>query len=351
MTVYCGVDFHARVQTVCWCDLSDGEIHVRELHHLKDDIGGFYAQFGGEVIVGMEASGFSRWFEEMLQRQGHQVWLGDAAEIRRQARRRQKNDRRDAELILDLLMGGGFPRVYPPAPESLEVLRMLRYRHRLVRMQTMVKNSLHAIAINAGLPLRTRLLTKAGRQRLRTARLTGVMAQQREEWLSLLEELERRVSPVDDWLHQRAEADARAVQLRTHPGIGPLTSLGLVHTLEPVARFANARKVVAYVGLEPTEHSSAERKRYGGISKAGSRLLRFLLGEAGYHAARQDAQLKGFYQRLVHRHGPQKAKVAVARKLLVRGYIMLRDQIDYAEFHRRGVEVRPARQPSRPENA
>ncbi len=93
---------------------------------MPDPICGFYAQFKREVIVGIEASGFSTWFQEMLEALGHQVWLGDAAEIRRLARRRQKNDRRDAELIFDLLIDGGFPRVHRPSPESREILRTLR---------------------------------------------------------------------------------------------------------------------------------------------------------------------------------------------------------------------------------
>ena len=343
MTLYCGVDFHARVQTVCYCDMSEGEIHVRELHHLKDDVRGFYAQFHGEVIVGIEASGYSTWFEAMLEELGHQVWLGNTVEIRKRARRRQKTDRRDAELILDLLLKEEFPRVHRPSASSREVLQMLRYRHRLVRMRTMVKNSLQALAINAGLALKSQLLTRGGRQRLREAPLSGSMAEQREQWLSLLEELEQRVEPLNDWLQQKAASDARVVRLRTQPGIGLLTSLGLVHTLEPVTRFSNSRKVVAYVGLDPVERSSAERKRFQGISKEGSPLMRFFLGEAAHLASRFDPELKRFYLRLAYRRGPQKAKVAVARKLLVRSFIMLRDAVDYAEFHRRGVEVRPAR--------
>ncbi|MFN2452861.1 MAG: transposase [Pyrinomonadaceae bacterium] len=87
------------------------------------------------------------------------------------------------------------------------------------------------------------------------------------------------------------------------------------------------------------EHSSAERKAYGGISKAGSRLLRYLLVEAGQTAAKSDEHLKSFYQQVMKRRGKAKAKVAVARKLLVRLFIMLRDEMDYAEFLRRGKRV------------
>jgi transposase len=91
------------------------------------------------------------------------------------------------------------------------------------------------------------------------------------------------------------------------------------------------------------EYSSGEKQRFGAISKGGSRLLRYLLVEAARITVRPDEGLKGFYRRLVDRRGSQKARVAVARKLLIRGYILLRDGIDYAEFLRRGVEVRPAR--------
>jgi transposase len=133
------------------------------------------------------------------------------------------------------------------------------------------------------------------------------------------------------------------LRLQTHPGIGLLTSLAQVHCLEPVSRFGGGRKVAAYVGLDPMGYSSGDKQRFGSISKGGSRLLRYLLAEAAQITVRRDEGLKRFYLRLLHRRGAQKAKVAVARKLLIRGYILLRDGIDYAEFLRRGVEARPAR--------
>jgi len=133
-------------------------------------------------------------------------------------------------------------------------------------------------------------------------------------------------------------------RLRTHPGIGLLTALCLVHTLQPVDRFRNTRKVAAYGGFDPVERSSAERKCFLGISKAGSRILRHLVVEAANVAVRSDEDLKRFYKRLAERRGRPKAKVAVARKLLIRAYIMLRDEIDYAEFRHRAVAARLARE-------
>ena len=106
--------------------------------------------------------------------------------------------------------------------------------------------------------------------------------------------------------------------------------------LGPVARFHDSKHVVSYVGLAPALNASADKHHLGHITKQGSPLLRFALGQAAAHAARMDADLKRTYFTLVHRRGRPKAKVAVARKLLVRLFIMLRDQIDYDEFRRRG---------------
>lgn len=348
MTVYVAVDFHAREQTVRYCDQADGEIHRAKLRHQHDDVRAFYQQFTGAVIVGFEASGYSAWFEQMLAELGHTIWLGNPAEIRRKAPRRQKNDDRDADLMLDLMLKGDFPRVHCFSEESRTVLRQLRYRHKLVKVRTIAKNSLHAIGINAGLPLKRQLLTQAGIEKLQGLSLSPVLRQQRDEWLELIKLMNKQIATVEESLQQRAKDDPAIALLQTHPGIGLLTSLALRYTLEPVARFSTTRQVTAYVGYDCVEEQSSERRRMGSISKQGSRLLRFLLNEAGQTAARRDPELKQFYKRLRQRRDKPKAKVAVARKLLVRSFIMLRDQIDYAEFVRRGVAARVARETHSP---
>lgn len=343
-TIYIGVDFHARQQTICYLKTETGELVTCELKHQdKAKVRAFYAQFTSRVIVGLEASGYSPWFEQQLEELGCEVWLGHATEIRRRARWRQKNDRRDAELILDLMLHDEFPRLYRPALASREVLRMLRYRQKLVKMRTMSKNSLQALALQAGLAKGSRLFTKDGQQQLSTAQMSPAMQWQREHWLQLLEPLSQQLVEVMTWCKAESQGDVWVSRLRTHPGIGLLTGLCLAHSLQPVNRFRTARKVVAYAGLDPVERSSAEHKRFLGISKAGSRMLRHLLVEAAHIAIRKDEDLKRFYQRVADRRGRPKAKVAAARKLLIRAYIMLRDEIDYAEFRRRAVAARLAR--------
>ncbi len=346
MTVYLGVDLHVRTQTICWCNTGDGVVHERTLDHTQDDVRAFYAQFAPPAVIGLEASGYALWFHQLVEELGHQVRVGDALAIRQFARRRQKNDRRDAELLLDLLVRGDFPAVHRAAPASREVLSLLRYRHRLVRIRTMLKNGLQAVALSHQLRLGPRLFTVRGQQQFNALPLAGAHALQRQQSQLLLAGLGEQIGVLEQELEARARDDARVARLRTHPGVGLLTALAVVHTLEPVTRFDRARQVVAYSGLDPQEHSSGDTTRYGHISKQGSRLLRFLLAEAAHQAVRagQDEALRSFFFRLQHRRKHfGVAIVAVARKLLLQLYVMLRDGIDYDEFRRRGRDARRAR--------
>lgn len=348
MPVYIGVDFHARQQTLSYLTTEDGQIHRARLEHERDDVEhrnvrAFYSQFEDKVIVGIESGGCSDWYERMMEGLGIEVWVGNAFQIRKLALRKQKNDRRDAEHILELLVSGRFPRLYRRSAYSSEVLKQIGYRHKVIKMRTMLHNTLRAIARNEGLMLGSKMTSDKGRARLATLKVTEAVRSEIKGVIELIDRLEKEVKRVEQWLLEQASKDRRSLLLQTHPGIGLLTSLALVHTLEPVERFANSRKVTAYVGLDPVEDSSADRIRIGSISKAGSQLLRFLLVEAGQVAIRKDEELKRFYHRLSKRRNKPKAKVAVARKLLVRSFIMLRDNIDAGEFVRRGVEARSSR--------
>jgi transposase len=115
-----------------------------------------------------------------------------------------------------------------------------------------------------------------------------------------------------------------------------VTALATEVFLGDPARFTDGKSVASYVGIIPSEYSSGGRQRLGGLSKQGNALLRFLWGEAAAHAARRDPELQRFYRRKLVHKGLGKARMAVARKLGIRLWIMLRDQIEYNEFCRRG---------------
>src|SRR3989441_6416672 len=180
MAVYIGVDLHVRTQTVCWMNTADGEIHQHTLDHSRDDVRAFYAQFTAPAVVGLESSGYALWFHQLIEQAGHRLLVGDAYAIRQFARRRQKNDRRDAELLLDLLRREEFPVVQRPAPPSQDTLALLRYRHRLVRMRTMVKNGFPARGLKHPFPPGFRLFPVRGQQQFAALPLSGAYATQRQ---------------------------------------------------------------------------------------------------------------------------------------------------------------------------
>jgi transposase len=145
-------------------------------------------------------------------------------------------------------------------------------------------------------------------------------------------EIERLNQQVLEQTGQRPTARL----LMTHPGVGPITALATDVFLGDPKRFRDGKALASYIGIIPREHSSGGRQRLGGLSKQGNPFLRFLWCEAAAHAVRRDPELRRFYRHKLVQKGLGKARVAAARKLGIRLWIMLRDQIDYQEFCRRG---------------
>jgi transposase len=319
-----GCDMHARFQQIAALNTETGELVERRLEHQGGEAQTFYESLSGSVRVGMEASVGARWFEKLLMTLGHELWIGNASEIRAAVVRQQKTDARDASHLLRLLAEGRFPRVWVPSLEERDVRQLLLHRNRLVRMRTALRNQLSAVARSHGLDRKRKLWNEEGRQQLNALPLDRWAAVRRHDLTSLLDSLETRIMALSEEIKAEAERRPQAVRLMMHPGVGPITALGFVLTLGPIERFTRSKQVVSYLGLNPREYSSGGNQRLGSISKQGNKLARWLLVEAAQTAARYDSQLHRLYVRLKLRRGSKIAKIAVARKLAVRLYWMLR---------------------------
>jgi len=331
-----GCDLHSRKQQVAALDTATGEVLEQELVHEGDAVERFYRALRPPVTIGIEATGYTQWFHALMHRLGHTVLVGEAAKIRAMVVRKTKTDRRDARHLLDLLRHDRLPTVWIPDPATRDLRALITHRVRLVRMRTMVKNGLQAIALNQRLTLRSGLWTQRGLAQLQALSLPTYATRRRDDSLELLAWLTTRIDDLDDRIAASADADPRARLLLTHPGVGPLTALTTVLVLGPIARFPDSKHVVSYIGLAPAINASADKHHLGKITKQGSALLRWVLSQAAPLAARADDDLRRRYFAILHRRGRPKAKVALARKLLVRLYVMLRDRVDYDEFCRRG---------------
>jgi len=330
-----GCDYHPGVQQIAWVDTETGECEGRRLTHSGGEAEQFYRELkkkGVSVRVGMEATGHSRWFERLLAELNFELWVGDAAQIRAKQVRKQKNDRRDAEHLLKLMVENHFPRIWVPTPENRDVRQLVLHRHRLVGMRTRVMNQLQAIAMNEGVRRKRGLWSKQGRAQLESLCLPTWTSRRRQELLELLDRLDPSIDQLSQAIEQEAERLPEVQRLQSHPGVGPITALAFVLIIGTPDRFPCGKQVASYLGLIPCEDSSADSRRLGHISKQGNGLLRFLLGQAAQSVARSDEQWRHQYAHLAMRRNQAIAKVAMARKLAVRLFWMWRRGWDYRQL-------------------
>ena len=329
-----GCDFHPSWQQIAWVDMETGETGGQKLVHASGEARQFYEQLAAPVLIGMEATGNSQWFIELVEDLGHVVVIGDAAQIRASYVRKQKTDKRDAAHILKLLTEERFPQLWTPGREQRDLRQLVLHRHKLVEIRSRVKNELQHLSLNKGVQRKAKLWSQAGQQMLRELPLKPWASCRREDLLGLLAMLNQQIGKLDVAVQQAAEANPQSKLLMTQPGVGPNTALAFVLTIGEVSRFPRGKQVASYVGLIPREESSGGRQKLGAITKQGNRMLRSLLVEAAQIAVRFDPGMRKQYLHRCHQKPKGVAKVAAARKLAVRLYWMLRTQTRYPEIVR-----------------
>ena len=333
-----GCDYHPSFQQIAFVDTETGELREERLVH-REGAEKFYralAVAGLKVRVGMEASGHARWFERLMAELQVELWMGDAAEIRRKRGRKQKTDRQDAQHILGLLLKNDFPPIWVPSWENRDLRQLLWHRHRMVQARTRIMNQLQAVALNEGLLCKKRLWREGGRQQLEAFPLAPWASRRRHDLLELLDRLNPTIAELSQAIEREVEKCPPAQQLMTHPGVGPLTALAFVLIIGDADRFQCGKQVASYLGLVPLEDSSGNRRRLGHITKQGSSMMRFLLVEAAQVTVRSLPQWRRKYAHLMMRRGRKIAKVAMARRLAIRLYWMMRQGWNYQQWSKFG---------------
>jgi transposase len=330
-----GCDFHPKFQQIAYVNTETGKYEERRLLHTQEATAFYQSLAGEKVRVGVEATGSYRWFQRLLSSLGQELWLGNPSAIHASAPRKQRTDKRDTRHIFTLLMENRFPRIWQPPMENVEIRQLLLHRDWLVRMRTKVKNQLDGLVKNEGM-LTSRVWGPTRRQQIEALPLSGWRQQRRQDLLKLLDDLNLRVAPLDAAVKQAAQENAEANRLMTHPGVGPVVALAYVLIIGDWHRFERGKNVSSYLGLIPSEESSSDKRRLGKISKQGNTLLRWLLVQAASLAQSHDADWHRIYLRLSMNKHHGVAKVAIAHKLAVRLYWMLRSGQTYEQVKERG---------------
>jgi transposase len=219
---------------------------------------------------------------------------------------------------------------------------LIAYRHKLVGRQTAIRNNIRSIFVREGLrlPPGHRAWTTEGRRQMAMHATSLKTVVDDELWRGMLElelraldDVEQLLAEADAKLNAMARADERVRRLRTIPGVGPRLAEIIVATIDDPKRFRNARQVACYAGLTPKQYESGTMKRAGRISRHGPALLRALLVEVAWLVKRYNSWGDAVFQSITkgQRSRRKQAIVALARRLLVRAWAMLRDGTTWRE--------------------
>jgi transposase len=337
--------------------LDGGEIRrLGRVGMTRDHLGAFARTLTRDDHVVVEATGNATVVAEVIRPHVGRAVVANPRQVRLIAEARIKTDVIDATVLARLYASGFLPEVWVPDQDTLALRRQVTRRNQIVRqrarLKTIVQSILHAHLVPPcphadllGPRGRTWLLGQA----LPPDEQDAVARHLREH-----DRLGEDLRVVEREIARDALADADAKRLMTVPGIDMVVAVGLLAAIGPVERFAGPDKLVAHLGLNPSVHQSGEgRPRHGPITKQGRTHARTMLVEAAWQAVRGPGPLRAFYERIARRRGNHIAAVAVARKLAVIVWHLLKRGEDYAwvrpALHAkklRGLELRSG-QPAR----
>ena len=246
---------------------------------------------------------------------------------------RAKTDRLDARTLARLLAAGSLDSVWMPDERTRVMRRRLARRAQLVSARTRVKNEIHAILIRRlkGRPDASDLFGKKGRAWLAELELPIEERETLQSGLRQIDFLDAEIALVDRVIAHDALNWPEARRLMTVPGVNLIVAASFLAAVGNIQRFPDRRKLVAYLGLDPTVRQSGDAPAtHGHISKQGAAPVRVALVEASCSAVRNPGPLRAFYQRIRARRGHQIAITAAARKLACLFWVLLWRQQDYA---------------------
>jgi transposase len=344
--LYLAIDQHRKQLTVNLRQEDGAVILRRQVSTRWPDVRAFLADVqtqsaaqGGYLVI-LEVCGFNDWLLELLKEYGAR----EVVLLHPEKPSRQKTDRRDANRLGELLWVNrlrlaagqrvqGLRRVVIPTADERQDRRLTTLRWRAGRERTRLLNRMK------------QLLRKHNLEQHSPAK--GIRTHKAQQWLA-----ELPLPPLDRWeldqllrqcraaederqalqeqIRQRQAEHPLATLLTSIPGAGAFTALALACRIGAIDRFPRSRSLANYWGLAPGCRNSGEAtRRLGSITKEGSALARFVLGQMVLHVLRRDARLRAWYKEVRRRRGSKIARVAVMRRLATIMWHMVKHQQPY----------------------
>jgi len=327
---FAGIDFHKSFSLVTLGDKHGEEILQEKLWH--DDVQSikkFFKQHN-KVVCAIESCRGYEWFLDLLRDLGLEVHVCNPAKMKVICQTAFKNDKIDSRKIMDLLARNYLPTSYQATPEERQLRERVRWRSNLVRKSSATKNAIKAVLAKENISIKDPY-SKSGRQKLADEKMSKAHRTLLTDMFTSLDANDDAVAAQTQWLQQNVKKDKRMALLKSIPGFGDISAVAFLAEVGEVSRFKKPSQLSSYFGLVPRLSESSDKRRLGGITKAGSSQLRWLLVQDAWTAVRLSPMLRRHYLSITRRRGKQVAIVAIARKLAEIAFYILRDQQPFSE--------------------
>jgi transposase len=349
MKYYVGIDLHRDFFVAVAQDEKGSELLKKKYINSVVSVDDLISEFDTPPKIVVEATRNWMWFISALQKKGCKVQLAHPFRTKAIASARIKTDSIDAKTLCDLLRAGLIPQAYIAPENILDNREIGRARISLVHDQTMLKNRIHAIIIKENIKFNgTDMFGMKGRQWLTTQTLSKGASDVINVYLAQLEAVQKSITTVEDLIKQKSSSIPEVKLLQTIPGFGTTTAYLLASEIGDVTRFSNSKKFTSYFGIVPRLSQSGNHAYYGRITKLGNPYVRWLLVQAAHRYYRTDKEAKRFVDKLSFRSGKKKAIVALARKIGVIAYTILKEKRSYEKRVKQAIKVCPAIIPESP---
>ncbi len=330
--IYIGVDLHKRFCYMTAMDATGQIVDQRKVTNEVASLQGYLSRWNEPLRMAVESCSFWPAFAEVVEPLVQRLVLVHPQRVKAIASAKLKNDRVDSATLAHLLRTNLLPEAWKADARTRQLRELVRLRIDLGRQRARWKNRVHALLHAHGVrSSASDLFGQAGRAWLSTLPLPTDTRPVLDSCLEMIDQYSQQIRIQEKRMKLRAAADPRVRWLRSIPGIGAYSALVLLAEIGPIERFASKRQLYSYAGLTPRLRQSAERKRSGGITRAGSPRLRWILVEAATVAVRHSPAAQRYFQPLAQRTHRNIARVALARKLLGAVWALLRHGVCFDE--------------------
>ena len=329
--LYVGVDWHKRTST--WVAINEAREKVYERvwdctpQAVTEAITSLPAQ-PEEMKLAVEPVCGWRWMTDICEQTGIDVKIANTIKLRQIADSGQKTDKNDALTLAELLKADYLPEAYKVPNDIYELRMLVRERAHFITQSTATKCRIHSVCTARGSHITAeKPLHKAGWDTLYNQE-SGLY-----EMFQSLEEISAHVTNLEKQIGTTIINTATYTILLSMPGIGPVTAAAIYAEVGDFKRFKAPAALISYAGIYPKERSSGDTKRYGSISKAGSKVLRYSIIEAAMRV-RDTEKTHNLYTHYLaakeDRHKtPKQARIVVAHKLLTIAWHLVVQGVNY----------------------